>query len=135
MLIAEDASNWTISFDEAVISAIQIDFRISLTVLDRQDVVQVVIETPFSLIEEGKDDHWLNPSHAESLAPILSSFNTSVEYIKAGKNGELRIAFASGGLVQVIPNETYESWQVSSPGDYLLTCEPGGRVSFFVGQS
>ena len=135
MLIAEDVNNWTISFEEAVISAILIDFRISLTVLDRQEVVQVVIETPFSVIEDGKDDHCLDPSRAESLAPMLSAFNTSVEYIKAGKDGVLQIAFASGGQVHAAPNEAYEAWQVSSPGNYLLTCEPGGRVSFFLPQN
>lgn len=132
MRITETEDGWVIPFEEAVISAIQIDFRFTLLIEDRNGVTQVIIEIPFRISGSGNDYKIIDPSNSASLAPTLGLFNAKVDKILIRKNGFLSIEFLDGTLVMVNFDESYEAWQVSSLDSYMLTCEPGGHVSFFM---
>ncbi len=128
MRIVEEVDRWTLSFSDALVTALQIDYRLSLRVAQLKDSVLVVIETPLS-IRSFKVVEVLDPGHAEQMAPALRLLNMRVDNIVAGKDGILHMLFGDGTELNVTPSDAFESWQILS-SDFMLVCQPGGVVGF-----
>ena len=132
MPISEAENGWTISFEDAVISALEIDFRFGFRMDDDpHGAVKVIIETPFSICEPGKDEQAFDPSRTQSLAEALRILNAGVISVIAQRDGRLTVNLLNGLKIEAGPNKDYESWHVISDGHYMLTCGPGAVVALF----
>jgi hypothetical protein len=121
---------WYLAFTDGRIQLIQIDFRVGLVINDDQNEATVFIGVPF-LLRDHESDLVLTPEQPTSLAPILPYFNASVGSVVVVSNGQLRMEFRSGSILQVDPNDRYEAWQLGCP-NCLLICKPGGGVAIFM---
>ena len=130
MELVETESEWLIRLESAVVSLIGIDFRVTFTILDEMEGMNVIIESPFSLSGASGQPLIIDPEATEELATILRLFNREVRSISAGKTGNLRVTFADGTVIRVEPDKLYEAWQVNLPTDKLIG-GPGERVEHF----
>jgi hypothetical protein len=130
--ISEAEDSWTFSFKDGVVTALEIDFRFILRLMDHADgqVVNVVIEAPFSLEETGKARQLIVPEQTASLAAALYLFNAPVESASVDPQGLVRVCFSAGLELEVPSLEAYEAWQILTDG-CMLVGGPGGRVSVF----
>ena len=132
MPISESETGWTISFEDAVISALELDFRFGFRMDDHpHGTVKVIIETPFSIRELDKDEQAFDPKQTESLAGALRILNAPVNSVIAQKDGRLTVNFSNGLKIEAGPSQVHESWHVISEGRYMLICGPGAGVSLF----
>ena len=132
MQISETDDSWIFSFKDGVVTALEIDFRFILRLMDHagEEVVNVVIESPFSLRETGKAGQMIVPEQTASLAAALCLLNAPVENVSVDPRGLLRVCLSADLELEVPPVEAYEAWQILTNG-YILVGGPGGRVSVF----
>jgi hypothetical protein len=91
------------------------------------DVVEVVIETPFSYRDRLRRNHVLDPQEDRpTLGIALGLFGTTVGEASVTADGTLAIAFEDGSSVTVRPHPRYEAWHLAWPDGRLLVCPPGG---------
>jgi hypothetical protein len=127
MNIDEEKFGWKISLTECFVTQIQIDFRVGLLVSNSKDAVRV---SPFQFRERDGVEALITPEQTVTVAPLLSTHNTKVNLLSAGKNGVLRIDFDNGSSIVAEPDKLYEAWQINA-GDNLFICGPGGKISRF----
>jgi hypothetical protein len=124
MELKEQGKGWCLAFRDASVHLIQIDFRLSLFLLDPPNEATVIIETPCRL---------KMPGEPLTLAPILPFFNTTVTGVSIRSMGALRMEFSGGPTLEVDPDSRYEAWQLaSSTMGFLLVCAVLSRCSRIV---
>lgn len=89
---------------------------------------EVVIATPFTLVADGRE-HKLAPEHRDGLGPVLALYPDSLVQLVIGDDGDLRLDWESGAMLTVLPDPSFEAWQVSGPGNRLIVCTPGGELA------
>jgi Family of unknown function (DUF6188) len=97
--------------------------------------IVIRIETPFACGLEGAAQRF-EPSDAPALAPLLGLYQVTVTSAEIRKDGRLRLAFGSGAVLVVVPDERYEAFTVagSSPPvrrGFNFAAIPGGGLARF----
>lgn len=132
MNFIENVAGWKLLFEDARVSQIQIDFQLTLEISDGSEDVRVCIETAGTLQDQTTETQFL-PENTESLAPVLSLFNTTALSLEVTKAGRLNIEFQKHALY-VNSHPTYEAWTIrlsTKTGSAMLICSPGGAVCVF----
>jgi hypothetical protein len=111
MRLTEHGDGWEIVLDDATLSLVSIDFRTSLTILEGDRSLSVVLESPYEIATE-KERVRCDPELVETLVPMLRLLRRSVEGIRIGRSGRLHVAFDQATLLQAGFDERYEAWQV-----------------------
>lgn len=130
MQLTEAKDGWYLKLDDAKLTFLHIDFRLSLDITETSATVCLVLETQFYLQLEG-DVASIIPSDTASIAPILPLFNSSVDAIEFRAGGHLTVEFTDGHSLNIDPHPKHEAWQLACMGDFLFVCEPGGHISEF----
>ncbi len=134
MSLIKTAPGWSVECDDCSITQIQIDFRVGFLISGGSNSFSAYFETPFVYRRDGVK-HFVVPGRTESLVPILHTFNCVVSGISATKSGYLLLEFSDGTAIEAGPDETFEAWQLSGLGDFLLVCQPRGEVACFFSES
>jgi len=100
---------------------IQIDFQTRLQFGDSG----IVIGTPFSVRTE-RGHYALDPERPAELGPLLAIYPSTLASGVIEADLTLRLTFQSGTSLEVPPDPSYESWQVTGPASRLIVCPPGG---------
>jgi hypothetical protein len=130
MELSKTNNGWRFLFVEGILGLVKIDFRLALVVNDRADTAEICIETPFMIVG-GVMDFTCVPENPASLVPILSLVNSQVDFIDITTFGELSVCFASGAIIKVSPDSSFEAWQLTTSTELLIVCPPEGRVFLF----
>ncbi len=130
MQLTETKDGWHLQLDDAKLTYLHIDFRLSLDITEASAAISLILETQFYLQHEG-DVISIMPSDTASIAPILPLFNSSVDVIEIRAGGHLTVGFTDGHSLNIDPHPKYEAWQLAGTGNFLFVCEPGGRISEF----
>ena len=96
--------------------------------------VELIIETPFTLIDSDRELR-LAPSHVEELGPALGLFDRTVKHVNVEADGALVVRFDGGVEMSIKPDDQYEAWQIVDAGGSMLICTPGGGLASFPGQT
>jgi hypothetical protein len=133
MKLREETDDWSLAIDNGRVQMIQVDFRLSLLIVDAHDHAWLRIGTACTLRgTEGAAA--LIPDQATSVSPILPFFNGSVTSLTVAKAGKLVARFGNGAVLEIEPDEAYEAWELAcsiGTTKYLLVCSPGGKVALF----
>jgi len=118
---------------DARVTQVRSDHAFSL-VLDeeppgRQWIVRV--EGPFSLA----DGEHRTATFGENARP--SAWGEAIDALlhatlvtgSVAPDGTLTLSFDRGQRMEVLPQEQWEAWQVTGPGEVLVVCGPGGQLS------
>jgi hypothetical protein len=133
MELNENRDAWILSFKNARIQLIQIDFRLSFLVADGNDQAWLHVERP-GLLKIGTTETSFSPEQSTTLAPMLAFFNAIVRNVRISKIGHLTVEFEQDRLLLVVSDEAYEAWQIecsTEKGALMLVCPPGGEVTLF----
>lgn len=118
----------TITVDEPDLSFVRIDHQVRF----QFGATEVVIESPFTLIEAAGFRHDLETDHRADLGPVLALYPDSLLSMGVSTDGDLRLDFESGATVVVPSSPHYEAWEVNGPGTRLVVCTPGGALGVWV---
>jgi hypothetical protein len=102
------------------VSFIRIDHQARL----QAGEVEIVIESPFTLMAEGTE-YALDPGERGGLGPLLALWPDELTTASSGSDGTLNLTFGNGAILTVPPDPHYEAWQVAGPGTALIVCMPG----------
>lgn len=94
---------------------------------------EVVIETPFKLIEGSKKRN-LDPGRRSGLGPLLGLYPGVVASATITHDCTLRLVFAEGQTIEVPRHPQYEAWQIVGPESRLIVCPPGEGAGLAVWQ-
>jgi hypothetical protein len=87
----------------------------------------VNVECPFALRTAGGAEQSIDASCAPSrLAPTLDLLGERIRGATVWLEGRLELRFESGAAIEVPPDPSFESWQVSGPDGLFIVCTPGG---------
>jgi hypothetical protein len=128
--LKEQGKGWRLAFRDASVHLIQIDFRLSLLLLDPPNEATVIIETPCRL-KTRDTSVVLRAREPSTLAPILRFFNTSVTGLSIRRMGALRMEFRVDPHSKSIPIQGMRRELASSTMGFLLICAPGGAAALF----
>jgi hypothetical protein len=62
----------------------------------------------------------------ETLAPLFRLRHRKIAEGEVSAQGQVTLRFDGGSSLLVRPDEQYESWELTGPGDLILVCPPGG---------
>ncbi len=130
MKVDESNDGWRMTFDDAQITQIKIDFRVTLIVAELSASGSLTIEQPFEIIERNRRTT-VHPGEMLSIPPVLDLFNADVESVTIERMGRLQMKLATGAAIEVVPSQPYEAWQFGWLGEFLFVSAPGGEVQEF----
>jgi Family of unknown function (DUF6188) len=130
MQLTETKDGWHVQFDDAKLTFLHIDFRLTLDITETTGTISLILEQQFYL-RQGENVASIIPSDTASIAPVLPLFNSSVDEIEIRAGGHLNVGFTDGHSLNIGPHPKYEAWQLGCTSDYLFVCEPGGYISEF----
>jgi hypothetical protein len=121
-----------------------LDHRITSLSFDAQSVriaswsldssAEIRLVAPFSLrITSDGADRTLDPSHTESLAPVLALMRRPLTSITVSHDGELAIELDGGTRIVARPHSRIDAWDVQGGGTLeglLYRCMAGGGRSW-----
>ncbi len=128
----QTVAGWHLGLDGGMVQLIQIDFRLGLFLMDRTGKARLYIGTECHL-KSGDREDLLATDEPASLAPILPFRGAPVNAIDIEENGRLRVVFDRGEVLEILPNESYEAWELGAFPGGKWVCSPGGKVMFFPG--
>jgi len=103
--------------EHPILNFIRIDYQARLHFGE----IEVVIESPFTLVTANTITHQLDPNLRSGLGPFLALYPNTLTKAMMSRRGELRLAFQDGTYLTVPPDEKYEAWSVGG-----FWCIPGG---------
>lgn len=110
----------------------QVDLAFSLTTLDGTTVRAQGFITYRDI---GGAVHEVDPEgDPRSLGPLLEIARSVVSAASAAEDGTLAVVFRSGAVLQVAPDERYESWVLTGRSGFMVVCTPGGEIAVWEGQ-
>jgi len=129
----QSVGGWQFETIDCRVQLIQIDFRLGLLISDGANDIWVRIETAAHIVS-GAHATLFDPAKTQSLVPILDLFNAKVRGIIVDRTGRLEVRFEDSRLIEVLPDRSYEAWQVeylSKSEKLMLVCAPGSKVVVF----
>jgi Family of unknown function (DUF6188) len=126
--LAEARGKWILPIGKGLVTQLRIDCAFTL-LLDAW--IEIRIETPFTYGPQGGAQRF-EPSDAPSLAALLGLHQAVVTSAELRKDGQLTVAFAGGAVLEVLPDERYEAFQVTGSlppvrrGFTFVACPGGG---------
>jgi hypothetical protein len=133
MILRQADGSYILTFPTAKLSAIQIDFTVTLSIRDQLTEVNIRIGEPF-VVEGPNGSATATPGVVETLACVLPLWNGTATHVVIANNGELTLPFEDGRRVVVPPNENLEAWEIGARDpeqSLLIVCAPGGEVAIF----
>ena len=107
------------SVDDPALACITINYQARL----QFGQAELVIETPFTLREDG-NEQVLDPNDRAALGPLLALYpDTLSGPLVMNRTGTLSVLFESGASLEVPPHPDYEAWTICG-----FFCLPGGFV-------
>ena len=97
------------SLEQPVVNFIRIDYQALLHFGE----IEVVIETPFTLVTVTGATYELDPELRSSLGPFLALYPNTLMKATMSRRGDLHLIFQDGAQLSVPPHDEYEA------------CEPG----------
>jgi len=123
--LVEEQDRWVLPLAGRTVVRCLIDYSFGL-LLDGEPDVTVSLSN-FRFRDSHGQDHVLDAeADRRLLAPALACFGLTVESAYALKLGPLQIQFADGSRIEADPDDQFESWQVSGPGNILIVSPAGG---------
>src|SRR5258706_9016 len=114
----------------AVISRFLVDEYVDIIIGPLEDPFAVRLEAGFRVVHNG-ERHVGDAAENASLAPLLLLFCRSVARLLVTQEGNLSVLLDDGSLIEAVPRDDAEAWEVRGPDGLLIVCPVGGgRVTW-----
>ena len=110
------------------VSRIYVDFALGVQFFEKHLMATITIEQTLTFRDSG-EAFTLLPEVADSLAPVLKIFNTTVSVAVVKSDGTLFLEFSRDRSITVPPHEKYEAWSLNVNDGRKLICMPGGKIA------
>jgi len=70
----------------------------------------------------------------ETMVELDQLIGLKVVESRVADDGKLTIAFEDGSKLEALPDQQFESWQLSGPGRFLVVSLPGGETVEWKGE-
>ena len=110
------------------VSRIYVDFALGIQFFEKHLNSTIRIEQTLTFYDSGKAFRLL-PEVADSPAPVLKIFNTTVSVAAVKSDGALFLEFSQDRSITVPPHEKYEAWSLNVNDGRKLICMPGGKIA------
>jgi hypothetical protein len=119
---------WILNLRGSRIIKISVDFRLTLTLDSRWEVV---LEGPI-LLSNGPLDARLSERLNPQTRDVAAAHNlrgAEVRSAVAFKTGSLRVVFDTGTHLRCPADPSYEAWHITGPGGRQYVSLPGGGIA------
>jgi hypothetical protein len=131
LLLVDEDKNWLIAISGAQVTQCYFDYGVILLISNRDIWVKFRIGGRVTM-HHGQESTVFD---SEKDNPSITNFchsliHQDVYQMKAGKEGTLTIALASGITLTIPPDEQFEAWEATSEHqEFTLVSIPGGGLA------
>jgi hypothetical protein len=130
ILVKDHQDYWLLAIEGGIVIRCVFDYGCVLEITWKDISITIRIEGDILFTSGGETKTLLGDAHI-SLAYILAVLEQRIDFVKIFNDGKLTLTFSNDITLNILPNDSYETWQITSDNGLRIVCMPGGELAIW----